>query len=141
MSELVSNPENADDGQGDTYGPVDSLCLFGITSISSATAVLGDTFLRSAYVVFDLDNNEISLAQTNFDSTSTSISEISKGSKGVPGASEVSNVVQATATQTGGGIIGTTATPTSRQNAAVKPVEISSGLMLCVGLAAVYWLF
>ena len=44
-------------------------CLFGIAPSEGGTAVLGDTFLRSAYVVYDLANNEISLAQTVFNAT------------------------------------------------------------------------
>ena len=44
-----------------------SLCLFGIVPSEGSTAVLGDTFLKSAYVVYDLVNRQISLAQTKFD--------------------------------------------------------------------------
>jgi hypothetical protein len=62
--------------------------------------ILGDTFLRSAYVVYDLDNFEISLAQTVFNTTETEIVEISKAK---PVASVVSGVV-ATQTATSGGI-------------------------------------
>ena len=40
-----------------------SSCYFGLTSGGST---LGDTFLRSAYVVYDLGNKQISLAQTVF---------------------------------------------------------------------------
>ncbi|MCJ1314517.1 hypothetical protein MMC25_008199 [Agyrium rufum] len=65
-----------------------SLCTFGIGIGSSPTSVLlGDSFLRAAYVVFDLDNNEISLAQANYNSNSSSnILEILPGATGVPGA-------------------------------------------------------
>ena len=38
-------------------------CLFGIVPHRTNTALLGDTFLTHAYVVFDLENKEISLAQ------------------------------------------------------------------------------
>ncbi|KAK5038338.1 hypothetical protein LTS07_001808 [Exophiala sideris] len=38
-------------------------CLWGMSAISSGF-VLGDTFLRSAYVVYDQGNNEIGLAQS-----------------------------------------------------------------------------
>ena len=57
----------------DIYGyPItfdgEQLCFFGIfpESNSDGSYVLGDTFLRSAYVVYDLDNAEISLANVHF---------------------------------------------------------------------------
>ena len=47
--------------------PIDSTgyCQFGFSS-NSDIVLLGDTFLRSAYVVYDLDNYQIGLAQTVF---------------------------------------------------------------------------
>lgn len=134
MSELVIDPDKADDGTGQTYQGEDSLCLFGITAIGGTTAVLGDTFLRSAYVVFDLNNNEISLAQTNFSSTTTRITEIRKGSSDVPGASEVSNPVEASPTQPGNGIIGSTATATSRHTSAAHCVQPLTKPLLSLGI-------
>lgn len=78
-------------------------CLFGIAPAGrSSVSVLGDTFLRSAYVVYDLDNNEISLAQTNFNSTSENIQEIQKGSNGVPNATGVPNAVSTASVGTDG---------------------------------------
>lgn len=68
-------------------------CIFGIVPAGSSTAVLGDTFLRSAYVVYDLANNEISLASTNFNTTENDILEIGTGTDSVPGATAVSNPV------------------------------------------------
>ncbi|KAJ5470875.1 hypothetical protein N7530_008232 [Penicillium desertorum] len=68
-------------------------CIFGIVPAGTSTAVLGDTFLRSAYVVYDLENNEISLASTNFNSTENDILEIGTGTDPVPGATAVSNPV------------------------------------------------
>ncbi|KAL8734274.1 MAG: hypothetical protein Q9181_003265 [Wetmoreana brouardii] len=56
-------------------------CDFAIAPArSSDSPILGDIFLRSAYVVFDLANNEISLAQTNFDPKGSHIMEIGTGS-------------------------------------------------------------
>ncbi|GAV54356.1 hypothetical protein ZYGR_0AL00880 [Zygosaccharomyces rouxii] len=43
-------------------------CLLNIVPSDGEMAILGDYFLRDAYVVYDMDNNEISLAQANFDS-------------------------------------------------------------------------
>jgi hypothetical protein len=78
------------------------ICIFGVGPAGDSLAVLGDTFLRSAYVVYDLDNNEISLAQTNFNATSSNIQEITKGADGVPNAEVVPNAVSTAAIGTGG---------------------------------------
>jgi hypothetical protein len=43
----------------------ESYCLFGF--YPDTQNLFGDTFLRSAYVVYDLDNKEIGLAQTIFE--------------------------------------------------------------------------
>lgn len=78
------------------------VCILGIGPAGDGVSVLGDTFLRSAYVVYDLDNNQISLAQTNFNATSSNIEEIQAGADGVPGASVVANAVSTAAVGTGG---------------------------------------
>ena len=56
-------------------GPYKGLeaCEFGIQNFSQAPYLLGDTFLRSAYVVYDLINNQIGIAATDFNSTRTNI--------------------------------------------------------------------
>lgn len=77
------------------------VCILGIAPAGSSTPVLGDTFLRSAYVVYDIANNEISLAQTNFNSTTDNILEITKAS-GVPDASGVASAVTSVAVESGG---------------------------------------
>ncbi|KAJ5902481.1 hypothetical protein N7495_003009 [Penicillium taxi] len=79
-------------------------CVFGIVPAGSSTSVLGDTFLRSAYVVYDLTNNEISLANTNFNSTSNNIQEITADS--VPDATTVTNAVTTASSGGSGARIG-----------------------------------
>ncbi|GAW11733.1 hypothetical protein ANO14919_010830 [Xylariales sp. No.14919] len=49
------------------------VCQFGIQNFSSDPFLLGDTFLRSAYVVYDLENNEIALAPTDFNATTSKV--------------------------------------------------------------------
>ncbi|KAI6825250.1 acid protease [Hortaea werneckii] len=66
-------------------------CILGISPTSS-TPVLGDTFLRSAYVVYNIAGNEIAMAQTNFNSTSDNILEITETTS-VPSATAVANAV------------------------------------------------
>ena len=102
MQELVINPGPNSDGSHQTFSDGTPACLFGIGPSDGSTAVLGDTFIRSAYVVYDLANNEVSLAQTNFNSTSSKILEIGTGSDSVPSAFLVPNPVQAQVSETGG---------------------------------------
>ncbi len=110
------------------------ICIFGINPADGRTPVLGDTFIRSAYVVYDLGNNEISLAQTNFNATTSHVLEIGTGNNAVPSASAVSNPVQATASGTGGARIapvtvtatGTGSSSTSKPTSSNKSAAISS---------------
>jgi hypothetical protein len=71
----------------DYFSGFDSVCLFGLTrssefSISDRNFVLlGDTFLRSAYVVYDQVNNEVGIAQANLRSTDEDIHEFTDDSR------------------------------------------------------------
>ncbi|KAJ9249453.1 hypothetical protein DTO207G8_6720 [Paecilomyces variotii] len=85
ISELVLDPVAYD---GDVVQ-----CLFGITSGGDDTVLMGDPFLRNAYAVFDLANNEISLAQANFNPGKEHILEIGTGKDAVPGATQVESAV------------------------------------------------
>jgi hypothetical protein len=72
-------------------------CLLGITPAGN-DFILGDTFMRSAYIVFDLDNNEISMAQANIgelDVQADTILPIGTGPTAVPSATKVKNPVRA----------------------------------------------
>ncbi|KAI1372339.1 acid protease [Hypoxylon crocopeplum] len=80
-------------------------CQFGIQNFSSPPYLLGDTFLRSAYVVYDLVNNEIGLAPTDFNSTTSNVVAFASEGAQIPSASAAPN--QAEVTQTG-----TLSTPT-----------------------------
>jgi hypothetical protein len=58
----------------------DSTCRLGVLpSTDEAPYLVGDTFIRSAYVVYDLDNHVIGLAQSNVGATGSKIVEIGKG--------------------------------------------------------------
>jgi len=78
--------------------PFDNVCSFGIQALSGFY-LLGDTFLRSAYVVYDLSNKEIALAQANLNATDSHILEITKSS-GIPLVSGVASQVSATQSPT-----------------------------------------
>jgi hypothetical protein len=77
-------------------------CLFGILPNTDLFPILGDTFLRSAYVVFDLDNNEISLAQANTEPGDDRILEIGRGDDAVPEAEDVDDPVTTATVSLGG---------------------------------------
>jgi len=102
MDELVLNLYDSNGAPATYENSTEPLCLFGIAPAGSGMSVMGDTFLRSAYVVFDLENNEISLAQTKFNTTTSSIAEIGTGANSVPGATKVADPVAATAGIPGG---------------------------------------
>ncbi|KAK6527527.1 hypothetical protein TWF694_004510 [Orbilia ellipsospora] len=63
--------------------PDSGTCNLGILPTDD-TIILGDTFLSSAYTVYDLDNKVIYLAQAKFSSNSENILEIEAGVDGVP---------------------------------------------------------
>jgi elongation factor G len=58
-------------------------CGFGIRK-GGGRSVLGDTFLRSAYVVYDLENLEIGLADAIFNKTSSGSSVVPFARKAAP---------------------------------------------------------
>lgn len=108
--------------------PFNSTCLFGIQNIGDTSdesggggsggggsggseqstdyAILGDTFLRSAYVVYDLTNLQVGIAQANLNSTSTNVQELTAGSSSLPAFSGVASQTagsSGTSTSSGGG--------------------------------------
>ncbi|KAF4121760.1 Eukaryotic aspartyl protease [Geosmithia morbida] len=74
------------------------VCEFGIQNYSTGPYVLGDTFLRSAYVVYDLDNNQVGLAATDFNSSTTDIVEFEKSGTEMPGATSATSSSNETST-------------------------------------------
>ncbi|KAK4231160.1 mitochondrial elongation factor g 1-like protein [Podospora fimiseda] len=71
-------------------------CEFGIQNFTSGPYLLGDTFLRSAYVVYDLINNQIGLAATDFNSTKTNIVPFESLSAHIPSATAAQDQSAAT---------------------------------------------
>ena len=56
-------------------------CKFGLAPLTDDQPILfGDTFLRAAYLVYDLDNEQIAIAPTVANTTESNIVEIGKGS-------------------------------------------------------------
>ncbi|EOD52756.1 putative aspartic-type endopeptidase protein [Neofusicoccum parvum UCRNP2] len=99
MDEMVL-PITDDEGRPARFrGSGEEACTFGIEPAGSAPILLGDTFMRSAYVVYDLHNNQIALANTKFNATSSNIQEITNTT--IPGVSKVASSLTVTQTATG----------------------------------------
>ena len=89
--------------QGDMFPNGEPVCSVGVDPVGSdlsGSIILGDTFLRSAYVLYDLDNKVIAIANTNFNATSSSITMLPSGTT-IPGVSSVATEAAATAAATG----------------------------------------
>jgi hypothetical protein len=81
--------------------PSQKACVFGIqsTALFSSTGtvkggktnftLLGDTFLRSAYAVFDLAHHQIGLAQANLNSSTSTVIELSADGTSLPSVTGV----------------------------------------------------
>ncbi|KAE8365326.1 aspartic peptidase domain-containing protein [Aspergillus caelatus] len=128
ISELVLNAVAEDFPEG--------TCAFGVVPGGDgldAMYILGDTFLRSAYVVYDLGNNEVSLANTNFSPGKDDILEIGTGTSAVPGATPVESPVTSATVASATDILhtvtvgGTKATATSSNSGAAE-TSSSSGM-------------
>jgi hypothetical protein len=94
MDELVLTTLTSNSGQpisipsGTNKGQ--TACLFGIHN-STGPYLLGDTFLRSAYVVYDLENNEIGIAATDFNATTSHIVPFPSQSAQIPSSTPAPN--------------------------------------------------
>ncbi|KAI0126328.1 aspartic peptidase domain-containing protein [Xylariales sp. AK1849] len=100
MDELVVSLVTSGTGplfqSGDYKGQ--EACQFGIQNFSSDPFLLGDTFLRSAYVVYDLVNNQIGLAKTDFNATASNVVAFASAGAQIPSATVAANQVTASST-------------------------------------------
>jgi len=65
-------------------------CALLVRPSAGYTVVLGDAFLRSAYIVYDLDNKQIAMAEADLTSTAEpNIEEIEPGVSGIPGVATI----------------------------------------------------
>ena len=112
MDELVL-PLTSEDGPQPAFqtGPYagQEACQFGIQNMSSSdTFLLGDTFLRSAYVVYDLVNNQIGMAATDFNATKSNVVPFESNGAQIPSATAAPNQESVPSAGSGSGA----ATPT-----------------------------
>ncbi|KAK5452858.1 hypothetical protein LTS15_007006 [Exophiala xenobiotica] len=83
ISQVVGNL----DIPGDQFSDADGACEFGLGPPIQGFSILGDTFLRSAYAVFDIGNNLAALAQAAENMTDTSSIAAMPSGTSIPGAS------------------------------------------------------
>ncbi|KAF4422053.1 hypothetical protein F53441_14327 [Fusarium austroafricanum] len=99
MDELVltmtSDPANMPAFESGAYKG-ETMCTFGIQNDTSDLYLLGNTFLRSAYVVYDLVNNEVGIAATDFNSTKSKPVAFKSYGASIPSATAVGNQHKAT---------------------------------------------
>lgn len=85
VQELFVQLARTESSLEDAFEDWDSVCMFGVGSTAdfgietNQFTLLGDTFLRSAYVVYDLENEQVAIAQANLNSTDTDIVDITTG--------------------------------------------------------------
>jgi len=117
VSQLVL-PLTLPNGQTPQYSNGAAACQLGIQAAGDLPTLFGDTFLRSAYVVYDLDNNRIALAQTDFNATDSNIVAFERGGAAIPSATQAPNEAAVTQTASGNPKVGVAATGTGNGAAA-----------------------
>jgi hypothetical protein len=129
INQLVFSPEQDQNGNFYTGPDGKQLCYVALAiQQATDTVSLGDSFLRSAYVVYDLVNYQISIANTVFNSTAADdIQEITYDpdtqADTVPGATAV--VSSATAAATSVPASNPEDTPTASGNADIPTITAS----------------
>lgn len=99
MSQLVL-PLTTSSGRTPRYSDGTAACQLGIQAAGELPVLFGDTFLRSAYVVYDLINNRIALAQTDFTATDSKIVSFASNGAAIPSATSATAVPGVTQTVT-----------------------------------------
>ena len=134
VSQLVL-PLTLPNGQDATYNNGAAACQLGIQAAGDLPVLFGDTFLRSAYVVYDLDNNRIALAQTDFNATDSNVVAFESGGAAIPSATSAPNEAAVTQTATGIPKVGVDPTATGSDGTATfNPT--ATGLSAASGFAA-----
>jgi hypothetical protein len=103
-----------------------TLCYLNILP-TNASLTLGLAFLRSAYIVYDFSNNQVSLAPTNPGSTTDNVTII--GPNGISGAGFVGTNTSSTTSSTPSS---TTAPPASTSS--TSPTGLTTGAKIGIGV-------
>jgi hypothetical protein len=140
MSEIV-DPVLLATGEQATGSDGTPVCQLGITAqdpSSMDSITFGDTFLRSAYVVYDMYNNQIALAQTDFNAATSNVVAFASMGAAIPsaatatGQAAVTPVATAPASQ-----LSTLAAASGLKNAANRGLEPLSLLQLLVFFSSI----
>jgi hypothetical protein len=99
-------------------------CLLGVVEASDSTYILGDVFLRSAYVVYDLTHNQIGMAQANYESSTSTLVEFEATGSGIPTLT--------------GQVSGTTVEPGTKSGAVATVAPSKDGALLMFTLTALF---
>jgi hypothetical protein len=101
LSEFVV-PLQTSDGQSPKFRDGKDACQFAIEAAGSAPILFGDSFLRSAYVVYDLENQQVALAQLNSKAQQGSGNvQVVGSSSAIPGVSSTATAASVAQTITG----------------------------------------
>lgn len=126
ISELVL-PLYDEAGNIPHFSNGEAACQLGLEAAAGRPVLFGDTFLRSAYVVYDLVNNRIGIAQSNFNSGSSNIVAFESSGAPIPSATTAKDGISVTQTATGnphetnGAVAsGGAATPTAQDSVAAS---------------------
>ncbi|CCF56867.1 hypothetical protein KAFR_0B05710 [Kazachstania africana CBS 2517] len=103
-----------------------SECILAMAAQDDESIILGDYFLTNAYVVYDLENYEISMAQANYDSEDEDIEVISSTVPSAVKAASYSNSWSSTGSITSGGDIFTVASNSTATNSVTTTKSSSS---------------
>lgn len=83
----------------------DKVCTLGLQPSSGSSYVLGDNFLRSTYAVYDLENNQIALAQANFNPGSSNVLPFSDKGSYIPNATNAHHNAAVPLSETSGRVL------------------------------------
>lgn len=134
VSDLVL-PLTLTNGRTPKYTNGQEACQLGIQPAGDLPVLFGDTFLRSAYAVYDLENNQIALAQTDFNSTDSNVVSFGSSGAAIPNAVAASGIAAVTQTATGAPrVSGGTAVGTGTAAPTYNPT--ATGLNAASGFAA-----
>lgn len=137
ISEMVL-PITDENGHVPHFQNGEAACALGIDAAQNRPVLFGDTFLRSAYVVYDLVNNRIGIAQSNFNAGSSHIVAFASSGAPIPSATTAQAGISVTQTATGnprGTLDATgagTAAPTA-QNSLPASLSAASGFASATG--------
>lgn len=133
VSQLVL-PLTLNNGQSPTFSNGEAACQLGLQAAGDLPVLFGDTFLRSAYAVYDLDNNRIALAQTNFNATGSNVVPFASSGAPIPSATSAEADAQVTQTASGNPKVGVGATATGTGSVTFNPT--ATGLSAASGFAS-----